>query len=100
MYERTHCGAYRPETYHLFHACAADHVAAIHFSVYGGLSASARGIAVPAIGCPNPESKFNLSPTGYPSFLVSMPDGEFARLLGASPPNENLSHIRIESEAP
>ena len=87
-------------SYHLFHACAADHVAATQFSIYGGLSASARGIAVPAIGCPNPKSKFNLSPTDYPSFLVSMPDAEFARLLGASPPNENLSYIPIESTAP
>jgi hypothetical protein len=83
-------------SYYLFHACAADHVAATQFSIYGGLSASDRGIAVAAIGCPNPKSKFNLSPTDYPSFLVSMPDAEFARLLGTPTPTENLSYIPIE----
>jgi hypothetical protein len=83
-------------SYYLFHACAADHVAATQFSIYGGLSASANGIAVPAIGCPNPKSKFNLSPIDYPFFLVSMPDAEFARLLGAPTPTENLSYIPIK----
>jgi hypothetical protein len=37
-------------SYYLFHACAADHVTATQFSIYGGLSATGDGIAVPACG--------------------------------------------------
>lgn len=83
-------------SYHLFHRCAADHVLATHFAPYRGLTATSGNIGVPAIGTPNPKTRFAVNPSDFPPFLISMPDAEFARLLGELPPAENLSNIPIK----
>jgi hypothetical protein len=87
-------------SYYLFHECPAQHVLATCFFAYNGLSVSARGIGAAGIAIPNPKSKFNVAPTDYPPFLVSMPDAEFAALVGGAPPIQNLSYIPFEPKKP
>jgi hypothetical protein len=69
-------------SYYLFHECDARHVAATYFCIYGGLSTSQDGIGAAAIAVPNPKPQFRIVPSDYSPFLVSIPDAEFARLLG------------------
>jgi hypothetical protein len=83
-------------SYHLFHQCAVDHVLATYFAPYRGLTATSGNIAVPAIATPNPKTRFTVNPSDLPPFLISMPDAEFAALLGEPPPTENLSYIPIK----
>jgi hypothetical protein len=85
-------------SYYLFHECAADHVLATYFAPYRCLTATSTNVGVPAIGTPNPKTRFIVNPSDFPPFLISIPDAEFAKLLGELPPTENLSHIPIEPE--
>jgi hypothetical protein len=87
-------------SYYLFHECPAQHVVATYFCIYGGLSASPKGIGAAAIAVPNPKTRFKVAPGDYPPFLLSIPDAEFARLLGAPLPTENLSYIPFEPKKP
>lgn len=85
-------------SYALFHRYGASHVGATYFCPYAGLAASTKGIGAPAVAIPNPAAKFPLAPSDYSPFLASMPDGEFAELLGGSPPSESLSYIPFDDK--
>jgi hypothetical protein len=89
-------------SYHVFHGWGssvevpATHVAATYFRPYRGLHASPKGIGIPAFVVINPKSRFHVVPGEYSPFLSGLEDAEFAQLLGASLPTENLSLIPID----
>src|SRR6266478_1383612 len=62
-------------------------------------NASPSGIGVPAVAVPNPKSKFSVVASDYLPFLGSVPDAEFASILGAPPPSESLTYIEFEPES-
>jgi hypothetical protein len=88
-------------SYYLFHGWGfsvevpATHVAATYFCPYRGLHASPKGIGTPAFTIINPKPRFHVAPGEYSPFLSGIEDTEFVRLLGVSPPTENLSFIPI-----
>jgi hypothetical protein len=83
-------------SYHFFHQYAADHVLATYFAPYRGLTATPGNLAVPAIGIPNPKTRFTVNPLDFPPFLMSIPDADFAALLRQPPPSEDLTYIPVE----
>lgn len=86
-------------SYAFFYKRQPSHVAAVCCCAYNGLISSPNGVCVPGIGTPNPKPKFPLFPSEYPLFLGHIPDAEFAAILQAPPPVENLSYIEFEPEA-
>ncbi|HET8925736.1 MAG TPA: hypothetical protein VFN26_22320 [Candidatus Acidoferrum sp.] len=86
-------------SYAFFYKRQPSHVAAVCCCAYNGLISSPNGVCVPAIATPNPKPKFPIIPSEYPLFLGHIPDAEFAAILQAPPPVENLSYIEFEPEA-
>jgi len=76
-----------------------SHVVATYYCAYNGLTLSPSGIGVPAVAVPNPKSKFSVVASDYLPFLGSVPDAEFASILGAPPPSESLTYIEFEPES-
>jgi hypothetical protein len=86
-------------SYYLFFEQPAPHVCATRISIYGGLSPTSHGFGIPAFGIPNPGAKFRMNPGDYAPLISNIPDAEFARLLGAPPPTQDLSHLPFERSA-
>lgn len=85
-------------SYAFFFKRKLSHVAAICYCAYNGLTSSSECVGVPAVATRNPEPKFPIIASEYPLFLGHISDAEFASILQAPPPVEDLSHIEIESE--
>jgi hypothetical protein len=85
-------------SYAFFYKRKPSHVAAICYCAYDGLILSSQGVGVPAVATLNPEPMFPIIASEYPLFLGHISDAEFAAILQAPPPVENLSYIEIESE--
>jgi hypothetical protein len=86
-------------SYAFFYKRQPSHVNAICYCAYNGLNVSPRGIGVPSVATPNPKAKFSVTPSDYAPFLGHISDADFAAVLGAPPPVENLSYIEFEPEA-
>lgn len=85
-------------SYAFFYKRQPSHVASISYRPYKGLCYSPKGVGVPSVATPNPKPKFSLSPSELPLFLAHIPDVEFAAILQAPAPTENLSHIQVEPQ--
>lgn len=71
---------------HVFRDQNRSHVAATHFTAYGGLTTPGTRAGCPAFAVINPDAKFDHS--AYAPFLVHVPDEDFAKLLlGKLPSN-------------
>jgi hypothetical protein len=84
-------------SYYLFLQEGASHVISIRFTAYKSLVANDAGIGEPGFAVPNPKPCFQIISADYSPLIGSIPDVEFARLLGKLPPTESISHISFES---
>lgn len=85
-------------SHYLFREKGADHVCGTTFSTYGGFGTADGSIGVPSFAIPNPMRRFHIQAGDYP-FLQHVPDDDFARFLGASPPAESISSVPLERSA-
>jgi hypothetical protein len=85
-------------SYYLFLEKGASHVAGTYFTPYGGFGVSEVGIGVPAFGVPNPKPKFAIRHEDYGVFFDNISDPEFAQLVGAPIPTENISYVSLLAE--
>jgi len=83
-------------SYALFLHYGAEHVNATCFSSFDGLVEHEGNVASPSFCIPNPEPRFSLNPSDIPTFLQSIPDQQFADIIGAPLPAPNISYIPFD----
>ena len=82
----------------LFRQYGARHVNAVCFSGFGAVVQRDGKIGTPGFAVPNPEPMFWVSRSEVPFFLSSVPDAEYADLIGAAPPTASLTAFSIGAE--
>jgi hypothetical protein len=75
-------------SYALFTHYGASHVAATYFCAFRSLSATENGVGAPAFAVLNPQPKFGSNTQVGRTFFGSIPDHEFAELIGGPLPPE------------
>ncbi|WP_162875612.1 hypothetical protein [Sphingomonas crusticola] len=84
-------------SYALFLQYGAEHVNATCFSSFDGLVEHDDNVASPSFCVPNPRPRFSLRPADIPTFLYSIPDQQFADIIGAPLPAPNISYIPFDT---
>ena len=82
-------------SYALFLEYGALHVNATHFCGFGSVVAHVGRVGTPAFGVVNPTAKFAIDPADAEPFLATISDAEFATVLGAPLPAQDISNIPI-----
>jgi hypothetical protein len=83
-------------SYALFHHYGAAHVNATCFSSYDGLVEYEGNISTPAFAIPNRQPKFAIEPSDAAPFLAHIPDQQFADMIGAPLPTQNISNLSFD----
>lgn len=83
-------------SYALFLHYGAEHVKATCFSGFDGLVEHEGNVASPCFCIPNPAPRFSLNSSDIPTFLQSIPDQQFADLIGAPMPAPDTSNIPFD----
>lgn len=84
--------------YTLYGHYGMGHVNAIYVAGFGAVVIRDGVVATPAFAIPNPNPTFPVAPDSLPTFLKTIPDNEFAQLIGAPPPTTNISNIPLEAD--
>ena len=83
-------------SYALYLHYGAAHVSATCFSAFDGLVEHDGNVASPSFGILNPEPKYTQTAAEIPTFLSTISDQQFAEILGAPLPSDNISRFSFE----
>ncbi len=85
-------------SYALFHHYGADHVNATCFSSFDGMVQHDGNVSTPSFSVPNRKPKYPLAPFEMKTFLLHISDQDFAHIIGAPLPAENISYLPFAAD--
>jgi hypothetical protein len=86
-------------SYALYGHYRAAHVNATYFSGFGAVLVRDGEVDTPAFAVPNPEPRFWIAAADAATLLLSMPDVDYAAVIGAPLPAPNISSIPFGDHA-